>query len=289
MTTKRKNNTTTQRHGGRSLLVAKIVLGILFFVPVMSWAQNPEVTMRFTNPVLDCQSNTYCLDVEYRADVPNREIFGTNARFFYNNDVMEFLDFRNFQGGYSLVAPLPTEEDASATATAFGFPAGTSIEYINGNVRLTNTAAAAVILPNDGSWAMLYQVCFELNPAQINDLSSFCPSVFWDLEQDPNNEGYQPASQGPVTSLVDPNNTGSSNPSDEMVEQFNWMYTGMGTAPPFGAPQSTSCLDASCFTPPPPPPPVTQNLPVLSPFYKFMLGLSMLGILVVVGVNQNRF
>jgi hypothetical protein len=37
-----------------------------------------------------------------------------------------------------------------------------------------------------------------------------------------------------------------SNPSNENVVQFNWMYTGNGNAPPYGAPNPTQCISLFC-------------------------------------------
>src|SRR6187397_2824553 len=37
-----------------------------------------------------------------------------------------------------------------------------------------------------------------------------------------------------------------SAPANEAVEQFNWMYTGDGSTPPYGAPITTSCLSLLC-------------------------------------------
>ncbi|HKK73578.1 MAG TPA: hypothetical protein VJ953_00790 [Saprospiraceae bacterium] len=276
-----------RKHSIKQLGISFLLLCLFGSSQVALAQQNPEVTLRFNNPVLDCNTGVYCLDVEYRADVPGREVFGTNVRFFYNDDVMEFIDIRDFQGGYSLVAPFPTQQVASGLASAFGYPGNASLEYINANIQLTNSSAPSVVLPSDGSWVKLFQVCFQVTEDEISNPSAFCPSVIWDLEQNPNDEGYQPASQGPVTTLVNPGVSGASTAADERVEQFNWNYVGEGAAP-FGERRSVTCLDASCLIPPPPPPnPV--DLPALSPMYKIMLGAVLMGLVILVGFNRKLF
>ena len=70
-------------------------------------AQIPVITVRFANPQNDCVTQEYCLDVELRSDITDQELFGMNVRFFYDDDVLEFVDFRDYQGGYDAVAPDP--------------------------------------------------------------------------------------------------------------------------------------------------------------------------------------
>ncbi|MCB0567843.1 MAG: hypothetical protein KDD01_26025, partial [Phaeodactylibacter sp.] len=63
----------------------------------------PVVTVRLANPTYDCGNQTYCLDVEYLSDTPGQELFGSNVRFFYDDDELEFTAFTDFQGGYGEV------------------------------------------------------------------------------------------------------------------------------------------------------------------------------------------
>ncbi|MBK8829768.1 MAG: hypothetical protein IPN60_02730 [Saprospiraceae bacterium] len=60
-------------------------------------AQIPVITVRFANPQNDCVTQEYCLDVELRSDITDQELFGMNVRFFYDDDVLEFVDFRDYQ------------------------------------------------------------------------------------------------------------------------------------------------------------------------------------------------
>ena len=60
-------------------------------------AQSPVITVRFANPQNSCVTLEYCLDVEFKADILEQEVFGMNIRFFYDDDVLELVDFRDFQ------------------------------------------------------------------------------------------------------------------------------------------------------------------------------------------------
>ena len=49
------------------------VLPILLFLTGFLDAQ-PVVTARFANPVYDCTTQTYCVDVEFQSDTPGQHI-----------------------------------------------------------------------------------------------------------------------------------------------------------------------------------------------------------------------
>ena len=248
-----------------------VLLGMLF-LSTSTWSQ-ADVAIRFANPVLDCETNTYCVDVEYQSTTSNQQVFGTNVRFYYVDDVMEFLDFRDFQGGYSILTTPSVLTGNTAFASTLGFNGGEVLDYVNGAIQLTNTGASPIVLPTDGSWAKIFQVCFTINASNINDLSSFCPSLIWDLEQDPSNGSYIINNDGVVITVVDPDPQQDSDPSVESAEQFNWDYVGTGASAPFGAPQSTICVDAVCQI---------EELPTMSPsrqllMFSIVLGLVFLG------------
>lgn len=284
MTKKTKRTLSLGKFNPLQLLTASLFLFGFFMAAPSAWA-HPEVTVRFANPVLDCETNTYCVDVEYQADKVGEEIFGSNVRFYYNDQVMEFLSFQDFQGGYTAVAPNPPSVTTSSTtfASNFGFNGGEVLDLVNGAIQLTNESAASIFLPADGSWVKIFQVCFTIDPTQINNPTAFCPSLIWDLEQDPANGGYGQGSDGVVITVVSNDPSVDAAPAIESVEQYNWVYSGEGAAP-YGAPQPTVCLNATCTVPPPP-----QDLPALSPLYKFMLGIAMISVILLVGINRRLF
>jgi len=75
------------------------ILSGLLVCPVAVFAQTPVITVRFANPQNDCATQEYCLDVEFKSNTTDQELFGMNVRFFYDDDVLELVDFRDFQGG----------------------------------------------------------------------------------------------------------------------------------------------------------------------------------------------
>src|SRR5215207_1704863 len=88
-------------------LVTAIIWSSSFSGSSDLFAQNPLVTVRFANPDMNCTTNKYCLDVEFKSNTSGTELFGMNVRLFYDESVLEFVNFTNFQGGYSAVAPNP--------------------------------------------------------------------------------------------------------------------------------------------------------------------------------------
>lgn len=208
-------------------------------------SQTPVITVRCSNPETNCATQEYCVDVEFQSSLPDQEIFGVNVRFFYNDDVLELIDFRDFQGEYEPAAPDPpiiiTSEDAGPELFNFDGPA----EFINGAIQLSGNGPP-IIVATDG-WTKLFQMCFTVENLEMN-LDTFCPAIVWDLEQDPANGGFLSGDDGVVITVVDPDPNNESLPCNENVVQYNWEYTGDGT-PPFGQPADITCSNANCALP----------------------------------------
>lgn len=220
------------------------VLSILVFVKVMI-AQTPVITVQFANPQNDCAVQEYCLDVEFKSSLPDQEIFGVNVRFFYDDDVLEFIDLRDYQGEYGPAAPDPPIVITSADAGPDLFNFVGAAEFINGAVQLSGNGPP-IILETD-SWTKLFQICFTVENLEAN-LDTFCPALVWDLEQDPANGGFLAGDDGVVITVVDPDPNNESLPADENVVQFNWEYIGDGP-PPFGQPVDLTCSNVNCALP----------------------------------------
>ncbi len=205
-------------------------------------SQIPVITARFANPSFNCD-HEYCVDVEFRADIPNVQIFGVNIRFFYPDSILELIGFSDYQAGYGAVAPDPpiilTSAFAGPTLFNFNGPA----DFVNGAVQLVDPGIVTYL--DTAIWTKLFQVCFHIDDPNPN-LSSFCPPLVWDLEQFVSNgefrHGYLSGDDGIVITLVDPINNLESVASTEDVLQFNWMYTGDGSAP-YGEPVSNNCTN----------------------------------------------
>ena len=115
---------------------------------VSAYAQ-PVVTVRFANPQFDCTTMEYCLDVEFQSDTPNEELFGMNVRFYYEDNELEFLDFRDFQGGYGAFSPNPpivNTGNLSSGPSLFGLTGAS--EFVNGGMQLVNTGVPVVRQPH---------------------------------------------------------------------------------------------------------------------------------------------
>jgi len=203
---------------------------------------DPNITVSFGNPQFNCATQEYCLDVRFKSDIANKELFGMNVRFFYDDVILELINFRDFQGGYGPVAPNPPTNTYSAAAGPALFNFGGGSDYINGAVQKTNANAPPIYISTTG-WTKLYQMCFTVDDPNANE-NSFCPPVVWDLEANPANGGFPNGSAGVVMTVV--NGGGSSN-ALEHVEQFNWAYSGNGSAP-YGAPAQITCSSISCGT-----------------------------------------
>lgn len=197
----------------------------------------PVITVRFANPQYDNATEQYCVDVEFLSNVPDQQVFGMNVRFFYDDSVLEFISFSDFQGGYGPMLPNPPGIFTSQSASSmFGFTG--AAEFVNGAIQLLDETAAPVMLGPD-SWTKVFQMCFHVDDANANQMS-FCPSLVWDLEVDPANGSFLVGSDGVVITVVDPGPLDSA-PSVENASQFNWTYSGSGSAP-YGHSVQNNCI-----------------------------------------------
>lgn len=228
----------------------KIFLPLLFSLVLLSgfqatvMAQLPEVSVRFANPYYDCDSQMYCLDVEFLANTENLRLFGMNVRFFYDDDILEFLHMGDFRIGYDSIGIPAIETYADPGSIAFfGFEG--PVEWINGYVQLQDDTAT-YLSTTDTAWTKLFNVCFHVDDPDAIGVSSFCPSIVWDLQEDPPENGigggYNEGDDGVAITIV--NNYPNSAPTTEIVEQFNWMYAATNIS--VGHPVSTDCIKTTC-------------------------------------------
>ena len=231
------------------ILRPKKVMYLAFYVLLLGFCSkavsqaDPVITIRFANPHYDCLNAQYCVDVEYRSNVLGQQVFGTNVRFFYPDTLLALVGFSDFQGGYGPVFPDPPMVTNSPFAgpALFGFVG--SADFVNGGVQLNDPLAPPIFL-DTLAWTKLFQVCFVIVDPNPN-IQSFCPSLVWDLQEDPANGGYLIGDDGVVITLVDPAMIMESIPADENVEQFNWVYTNPVT-PPYGMPVEQVCTSLDC-------------------------------------------
>lgn len=228
-------------HKGKGL-----VLMALCCISDILVGQTPLITVRFANPQNECATGEYCLDVEFKSDLADQEVFGMNVRFFYDDQLLEFMDFRDYQGGYGPVAPDPPIITTSGPAGPALFNFDGAAEFVNGAIQLVNTGELPLYLDTE-NWTKIFQVCFNLD-GPIMNLDTFCPPVVWDLEQDPANGGFLAGDDGVVITVVDPDPNNESLAADENVVQFNWQYIGNGSAP-YGEPIEETCSNVNCALP----------------------------------------
>lgn len=228
--------------------VQKIKLSIaviMIFSRVMSIniLAQPTITVQFDNPQFDCDTQQYCVDVEFKSDTLDQKVFGMNVRFFYDDSILELIGFSDFQGGYSATAPDPpaiiTSESGGPALFDFAGPA----EFINGGMGLTNMSAPDIVLDTQ-NFTKLFRICFTVEDAY--SLDSFAPSLVWDLQRNPEDGGFLSGDEGVVITVVDSNN--ESAPTNERVIQFNWDYD-TDDVLPHGSPQVDTAINIACFLP----------------------------------------
>ena len=202
----------------------------------------PIITVRYANPQYNCNTNVYCLDVEFQSNTANQELFGMNVRFFYDDNVLELNGFSGFANNYSAVVPNPPNNSQSTLAFGQSFFTFTgAADYINGAVE--RTSAGTPLYISTTGWTRIFSICFTVNgnyPSQQN----FCPPVVWDLEQNPANGGFFGTSQGVVLTVAAGGNT--SAPATANVDQYNWTYGPPGN---YGHPIVESCINIECTLP----------------------------------------
>lgn len=218
------------------------VLALILFAAFPVIAQDPVLKVKFANPTYDCATHIYRVNVRFQSNTPNLQLFGINVRFYYPDDILEFISFGDFISGYAPVSPNPplvqTGNESSGMAL-FGFP-GPS-EYINGAVQKIAETPVTIIPTN--SSIKLFNVSFYVEDTAAFNIGSFCPGLIWDLEEDPANGGFQGGSEGVVMTVVTtyPN----SGPTTENVIQFNWQYDGVPGLP-YGFPVNSICINTIC-------------------------------------------
>ncbi|MEP6796119.1 MAG: hypothetical protein ABJB16_17455 [Saprospiraceae bacterium] len=202
-------------------------------VPCIGLAENesmmvdPVITVRFSNPRFYCDTSRYIVDVEFQSNTANKEIFGMNVRFWYDDNLLEFVRFQGFPSSYGAVAPSPpTVTSVNVGTSWFGFPTIVA-DYVNGAMQKTSTNATPIYISTNG-WTKLFSIVFHVDDPNA-DYSNFYASVIGDLELNPANGGFLPGNDGIVITLV--NTSGGSLPATENTIPLNWVYQGSGAAP----------------------------------------------------------
>jgi len=223
-------------------LPKKIIVPALFLLVMSGFQANalpPVITVRFANPEYVCSTQTYSLDVEFQSNTPDKQLYGMNVRFYYADDVLEFLSFGEFQQGYGPVIPNPpyiTTGNSSSGMSYFEFPG--AYEFVNGAVQ--KVSSSSIYLSTTG-WTKLFNISFHVDDPEAFNIDSFTPCAIWDLKENPGDGGIS-GSAGVVITIV--SGTGSVI-STENVVQFNWQYDGVPGLP-HGYPVNTDNINTIC-------------------------------------------
>jgi hypothetical protein len=216
--------------------ILKKTLPLFFFILISGFqakATDTIVTVRWANPRYVCSTQTFTLDVEFQCNLSGFQLKGMNCRFTYPHDVIEYSSFGDLAprtGSIWITLGSP-----SSGMEKFGFPG--PYEYVNTNVE-KKSGNPNTFLPTS-SWLKLFCINFHVNDPEVMNDPDFCPSVIWDMKENPA-EGGMISSGGIVMNLIK-SYTGPLYYCTENVIQFNWQYD---TIPgePFGFPVNTSCI-----------------------------------------------
>ena len=203
----------------------KIILPLLFFIVMtglQAVAQTSAVTVRFANPQFIPVTQAYTVDVELQSDTPDQQLFGMNVRFFYDDDVLEFISMGDFAEGYAAVSPDPpvikTSGKASRGSEMFGFEG--PAEFVNGAIQMVSTSSVYL---STTEWTRLFTISFRIDDPEGLGIPDFCPCLVWDLEETRGSGGFLNGDEGVViTAVAAP--PAQSVPVNENVVQFNWQY-----------------------------------------------------------------
>jgi hypothetical protein len=199
----------------------------------------PVVKVRFANPYFECQTQKYCVDVEFMSAVPDLQLYGMNVRFYYDDSILEYLSMGDFAEGYASLYPPQITTDDPACGDLFGFTG--PLEWFNGSVQLTSSSPVTI---STSGWTKLFNICFHVDGPYELGVTDFCPSLVWDLQSNTPDGGFQHGDDGVVMTIADPTGLRDSAPTAEQVVQFNWAYEASGN--PYGYPQSTVCITKIC-------------------------------------------
>lgn len=231
----------SKSHSSQKFLFPLLLVLILSgFIARTQPTQIPVVSVRFANPQYDCPTQTYCVDVEFISDIEGQQVYGMNVRFFYDDAILEFLAMGDYMTGYGTTdsPQIMTGQPGSGAPYGINGP----LEWFNGTLQLVSFDTAVYLSTTE--WTKLFNVCFHVDdPASIG-IDSFCPSIIWDLQVNPDLGGYLPGDDGVVITVVDPTYMQDSSPTTENVVQFNWQYGGTGGG--VGFPVSQVCIKTTC-------------------------------------------
>lgn len=227
-------------HTSQKFLFPLLLILILSGFIATAQTQIPVVSVRFANPHYECPTGPYCVDVEFMSDIEGQQVYGMNVRFFYDDDILEFLSMGDYMTGYTSPDPPQIMTGQPGSGAPYGITG--PLEWFNGTFQLVSFDTAVYL--STTQWTKLFNVCFQIDDPNSIGIDLFCPSIIWDLQENPDLGGYLPGDDGVVITVVDPTFLQDSSPTTENVVQFNWQYGGAGGG--VGFPVSLICKSTKC-------------------------------------------
>jgi|GEM_PF-3555069 len=226
-------NVTT--HHSRFFQITFILAFTILFLSSIFTVSQPVVTVRCTNPVYDCATQIYKVDVRLQANSTGYKLENMNVRFYYDDSILEFISFGEFHSDYGPEMPNPPEVTNFGSMGPLWFNFSGSAEYVSGAIK--NINPNPVVIPTTW-WRKYFSMSFFIDDPDSFNIEDFCPSIVWDLTEDQNG-GFMFGSQGVVITLR------TNQPAEENVLQFNWEYDGI-PGEPYGFPVQSSCISTMC-------------------------------------------
>ena len=226
--------------------------GLFFFVMCVGFISAQDigkvVDLRFFNEAgISCENTpNVCFDIQLRSQNPDSSFLlkGVNMRMFFDMAELEYESvncdvFQPFPGfspyqctGLTIVEPVDMD-----------FLGLQMPRYMFWNITGGDNAAVALTIGTE--WTTVQQICFNTTQVVTDEL---CASLVWELQEDGDN-GFQGGSDGVVVSELafNDNNDPISLPTDEEVEQYNWIYSTNATGTP--DPNPLNCITGDCVDP----------------------------------------
>lgn len=137
--------------------------------------------VRFALSNVDCINRTVCYDVQLRsADGTSWGLAGQNYRIYYNSALAAYISGTSLlptpkYTNYVLVQDIQ-DVDASGVNGPLSFEA--TLGFLNYYMDLNDVANGGITLPANGDWVTTSNLCFDVEPAVIED-PSVCLELVW--------------------------------------------------------------------------------------------------------------
>lgn len=217
------------------------LLAILCMPSLLLFGQTtPQIDIQFANPSYNRDTRTYAVDVQMKSMIAPEDLFAMNLRFFYDASLLQYKGIDQFHPGYGFLGEPPEAIVGTQSSGKALFAFDNAAGYINGSVILQNESNPLHIQTD--SWTKAFRITFSV-PVTTYNKATFCPSIIWDKEIDPDKGGFLPGSEGVLISVVERDRASriESIVAVTRGNPFNWNYHPAGGAP-YGKVKSENCI-----------------------------------------------